>query len=542
VTGEVGRGRRAFGERAWNDAYEALDTADRSGSLGAEDLERLALAAYLVGRDEAWARATERAHQAWSDRGDADRAARCAFWLGLGLLLRGEVAQANGWFGRGRRLVAGLDCPARGYLLVPVAIEALARGAVADAHARYEEVAEIAERFDDTDLLAIGMLGRGEAMIASGNTSGGLALLDEVMVAATTGEVSPLTAGILYCAVIEACVHAFDLRRAAEWTGALTRWCADQPGLVPFRGQCLVHRSQVMQANGEWGDALAEASNAEQLLSEPPHPALGVAFYQQGELHRLRSELDAAERAYRQASQHGRDPVPGLALLKLATGDVESAAVMARRMLDEADDHLTRLAVLPSFVEIMLAARDRGAARAASDELVELAAGSGTPFLEAVAAHARGSVLLADGDPAGALTVLRRSCELWRDLGVPYERARSQELVGLACRALGDGAAGEVELEAAAAVFERLGAVTDRRRIAEQRSERAGGGPAPGMLSVRECEVLRLVAQGRTNRAIGAELVISEHTVARHVQNIFTKLGVSSRAAATAFAYEHGIV
>ena len=490
--------------------------------------------------------ALERAHEVWLRLGDPDRAARCAFWLGLTLLLRSEAAPANGWFSRGNRVIAdiGADCAAYGYLLVPAAMEAVARGDAAEADALYRESVAIAERFDDADLLALGLLGRGEAAIALGDMRAGLALFDEVMIGATTGGVTPLTTGILYCAVIDACMQVFDLRRAGEWTDALARWCEAQPDMVPFRGQCLVHRSQILQARGEWAEALSEATSAETRLVRSLHPAAGVAFYQQGELHRLRGDFERAERAYRQASEHGREPAPGFALLQLAEHRLEAATVAVRRMLDEAHDPPARLAVLPAFVEIALAAGDADAARAASDELAEAAAGGGSPFVDALAAQATGSVLLAEGDPSGALVVLRRAGQGWRELGMPYECARAQELVGLACRALGDREAGDVELEAAWAVFERLGAVADAARVAEHRA--AVDAPAPAaastLLTARECDVLRLVAAGKTNREIGAELVISEHTVARHVQNTFTKLGVSSRAAATAYAYEHGIV
>lgn len=532
--------RRAFEQQAWSEAYEGLTGLAERQPLDAEDLERLAVAAYFVGRDDDSARAWERAHQVWLRLGDPDRAARCAFWLGLGLLLRGEAARANGWFNRGKRVIAELggDCAAHGYLLVPAAIEAQGRGEPHEADALYLEAVNIAERFAEPDLLALGLLGRGEAAIALGQASAGLALLDEVMVAATSGEVIPITAGILYCAVIDACMQVFDVRRATEWTDALTRWCDGQPGMVPFRGQCLVHRSQILQAHGEWDEAVSEAASAEERLVL--HPAMGVACYQRGELHRLRGELEAAEQAYRQASRHGREPAPGFALLRLAEGRVEAAAVAVRRMLDEVRDRTARLAVLPAFVDVMLAAGEGPAARAAVDELAGLVADSQSPFVSAVAAHAEGSVLLAEGDPPAALAALRRACNGWRALGMPYECARSQELVGLACRALGDDDTGDVELEAAGAVFERLGAATDAARVAGHRA--TGHPPSTTPLTERECDVLRLVAAGRTNREIGATLVISEHTAARHVQNIFTKIGVSSRAAATAFAYEHGIV
>jgi ATP/maltotriose-dependent transcriptional regulator MalT len=546
VSGELEEARQAFGQESWVHAYEGLARAAGLQPLDAEDLERLAVAAYFVGRDDEAMQAWERAHQVWSRLSEPDRAARAAFWLAFGLLLGGEGSRANGWFNRARRLVEGLgaDCPAHGYLAVPEAMEALERGDDGEAAALYLRAFELAERFDDTDLKAIALLGRGEVAVARGDTHEGLALLDEAMVAATTGEVSPLTVGILYCAVIDACMQAFDLRRAAEWTEALTRWSGGEAEVVPFRGTCLVHRSQILQAHGEWGEALDEATSAEDHLGRSRHPATGVACYQRGELHRLLGDLDAAERAYRQASRHGREPSPGFALLCLAEGRTEAAAVAVRRMLDEATGRSARLAVLPVFVEVMLACGDVAAAERAGAELAALASEVGSPLVDALSAHATGSVLLAEGDPSGASRTLRRACQIWRDQGMPYECARSQELVGRSCQLLGDDETGDLELGAAQDAFEALGATVDATRVATHRAGVVG--PAPGStgtpLTARECEVLRLVGAGSTNREIGATLAISEHTVARHVQNIFTKLGVSSRAAATAYAYEHGIV
>lgn len=527
--------------RAWPEAYEALSAASRSDVLTAADHDRLAVSAFLVGRDDECLEALERGHRLWLEHGDVDRAALGAFWMGMLLLLRNEAAPANGWLGRGRRLVAGVDCPAAGYLGVSTGFLAFESGDVEAAERSYAEVLEIGERFGDLDLVAFGLLGRGEVAIVQGRAQEGLALLDEAMVLARGEVASPLVVGILYCAVIAACLAVFDLRRASEWTDALGQWCDDQPGMVPYRGQCLVHRSQVQQANGLWVEALAEAAHAHELLVRSRHPAAGLALYQRGEVHRLRGELDEADDAYRQASRAGHEPVPGLALARLATGQVAAAVAMVERMLDEASDPPARLAVLPALVEIELAAGDVAAARRAVDELDRLAASTGTTYVDATAAHARGAVALAGGEPAPALRDLRRACQAWSELAMPYERARSQELVGLACRALGDHDACEVEREAARAEYERLGAIVDLRRLAD--GAPVGGPASPTTpLTGRECEVLRLVARGRTNREIGAELVISEHTVARHVQNVFAKIDVSSRAAATAYAYEHDLI
>jgi ATP/maltotriose-dependent transcriptional regulator MalT len=546
--------RAAFRRRAWAEAHALLTAADEQGSLAAADLEQLAVAGYLLGRDDESAHAWERAHRELVATGDHDGAARCACWLAIQLFLAGHEARAGGWLARANRLVddAGRDGIATGYLLVPAALQALEDGDLLAASERFAAASVIAERFGDPDVVALARLGRGQVLLAEGDAEGGLTLFDEVMVAVTTGEVSAVPAGIVYCAVIEACIAAFDVRRAAEWTEALTRWCEDQPDLVPFRGQCLVHRSQILQAHGEWAAAASEAERACHHLAAPPHPALGVAFYQQAELHRLRGEHAAAERAYRLAGGHGRDPAPGSALLRLAEGRVDAAAAAIRRMVDEAPDPRTRPPVLAACAEIMVAAGDVDAARAAADELDGLATARGAPLLTAMAGHATGAVLLASGDPSAALRSLRRACTAWQSLVNPYESARARVLIARACTQLGDRDAADAEVEVARATFDRLGARWELDQLATAAPADDGRRPPArtaidplgdaARLTVREGEVLRLVAAGLTNREVGAELFISEHTVARHLQNIFTKTGCSSRTSATAYAFQHGIV
>jgi DNA-binding CsgD family transcriptional regulator len=542
MPGARDRGRSAFARHAWSEAFAELTAADGEAPLDAEDLERLATTAYLVGRDadsdEVWARA----HQRFLDGGNVERAARCAFWLAFGLLNRNEHARANGWLARAQRL---LDDPPRacveqGYLLLPVALQRAGARDFTGAYETFGEAIALAGRFGDRDLETLARHGQGRALINLGRTAEGMALLDEVMVAATASEVAPTVAGLVYCSLLSACHDVFDWRRAREWTAALSRWCAAQPDLVPYRDQCLVRRAEVLRLEGAWPDAMAEARRAHELLSRRGgQPAAGAGCYQLAELHRLRGEFAQAEEAYREASRLGRPPGAGLALLRLAQGQVKAAAAAIRRVLDEAQDPRTRPAVLPPYVEIVLAAGDVPAARAAADELQQIAARLDTPFLLAVADQATGAVLLAEGAPQGAITALRRAQAAWRTLGGPYESGRTRELIGLACRALGDHEGARLELDAASEAFRRLGASPDLRRV-----EALGAGitPRPAGLTGRETEVLRLVATGKTNRAVAADLGISEKTVARHLSNIFTKLDLSSRAAATAWAYEHDLL
>jgi DNA-binding NarL/FixJ family response regulator len=543
------RGREAFAGGAWAETVRELAVAPQEG-LEAADLERWAVAAYLIGDDDESAAAWEAAHRRHIEAGDPGEAARCSFWLALCLLLRGHAAQAGGWLSRTEGVIeaAGIDCSAAGYLLIPGLLGALDAGDATAARDMAVRAAAIGERFDDGDLRAFAALGHGQALIALGDTTAGVARLDEAMVSVTAGEVGPIATGIVYCAVILECVRLFDLLRASEWTEALNTWCDAQPDLVPYRGQCLVHRSQLQQAAGDWPAAITTAELACQRLADPPHPALGLAYYQEAELHRLFGAFDRAEAAYRRASRCGAEPMPGLALLELARGDAGTAAATIGRALREAGSRLDRPALLAAAVEAFRSTGDSAGARAAAQELAGIAAGPTSEVLDAMAAHATGTVLLDDGDPAAALKQLRDAAAAWQHLHMPYEGARTAVQIGLSCAALGDVTSAALELDNARHTFDELGARPDLHRV---RSLTAGLQAPAGQrdpaddaprLSGREREVLAHVAAGRTNREIAAALVISQHTVGRHLDNIFAKLGVTSRAAATAYAYEHDLL
>jgi DNA-binding NarL/FixJ family response regulator len=527
----------------WVDAHESLLAADRSRELAASDLELLATAAYMLGREQDYFAVLERAYRAHLDGGEALAALRCAFWVGVNLAQRGDMGGAGGWLGRAERLLEreGADRVEAGYLLLPLVFRQEGSGDLEAAAETAGRAAAIGERFGDEDLLALAGHEHGHILIRLGRLEEGVARLDEAMVAVTAGELSPIPSGIVYCGAILACRDAHELRRAQEWTAALSEWCERQPDLVAFTGRCLTHRAQIMQLHGTWSEALEEARRAAERCLRGENPAAaGEACYQRGEIHRLRGDYRAAEEAYREASGHGWEPQPGFALMRLAQGKADAAEAAIRRVEGETSEPGKRVAILPAYVEIMLSVDDLEAARVACGELDSLADGHEDDALEAIAAHARGTLELAEGGARAALTSLRRAFEVWRLFDAPYETARARELLGQACRELGDEDSAALELEAAREAFESLGAATDLARVG-MLLDVAGAVDSHG-LTQRELEVLRHLAAGETNKAIATELFLSVRTVDRHVSNVYAKLGVSSRAAATAYAHRHDLV
>ncbi|MCD4850376.1 response regulator transcription factor [Arthrobacter sp. AK01] len=533
-------GRSAYSERRWSDALDCLVRADAEGGLPPQDIELVASVAMLLGLNTESVQYLTRAHDEYLTMGDANSAARCAAWLVMFLMDMGEQALGQGWLARAKHLLEGLAGPssAEGYLLIPAGLGLLRAGDPEAGHGVFGRALEIGTLLHDRDLQAMGMLGVGTSRVSLGRMDEGLELLDEVMVSVTSGEVSPIPAGIIYCAVLGSCRLAQDVHRAQEWTAALERWCGERPDMVMFSGQCQANRAELLILHGAWDEALSVARAAEGRIRKGDPDATFGSWYQQGEVLRLTGWLDDAGRAYAKAAETGFEPVPGIAYLHLVQHKTAQAKNTMRRALSGADP-ANRRRLLPAVVDIELAAGDVAAARAASDELSAPLHSESRPLELAFASLASAHVLLAEGDPAGSLQASRRAWRIWYSLEAPYQAARCRVLAGRACAALGDVDSAAMEYEAATAEFADLGATPAAAEVLEL----AGHKPKdPSSLTVREVEVLRLVAGGLANKAIARELYLSEKTVARHLSNIFSKLAVPSRAAATSYAFEHGLI
>ena len=518
----------------WADAADSFAAADALSPLEPDALVQWARSLYMLGRDEEYVALLERAHQAYLGVGRSDRAAGCAWWIGHSLMFRGQDGQANGWFATGDRLLDGHDCVERGFLLAPVWLRQMGSGDWASGLETAREGEEIGERFKNSDLLWLARDEQARALLALGRVDEALSLVDQLLVVVGSGALSPLVSGIVYCNTLVFCHDAHLDRTAREWTDALVAWCETQPQMVAHNGLCLVHRAEVLQLGGDWARALDDSRVAAEHYTAGALNviAIGRAHYRQAEIHRLRGRWSAAEQCYQDAVRQGYQPQPGLALTRLGQGRADLAAAAIRRAVLEVGDPMQRAGLLPAYVEIMVATADLGAAEAACRELEGLVRDRHSESLLAMLYHARALTAEARGDAREALVSARAGFEAWHALGAPYEAARCRVVIARACHALGDEDSAALELAAAREVFESLGARPD-----------LGADPAATAgLSVREMEVLRLVSKGCTNRDIAERLVISERTVARHLQNIFAKLDVSTRTAASAVAHDHGLV
>jgi len=538
-TADTQRARDLAGRGSWRDAYEALSGIDPS-ELEPVDLELLADAAWWLSKQDETIAVRQRAYVGYAAASDDVGAAGMAARLAVEHFGRGDPAVGAGWLAKAHRHADRVPERAEhGLLFLIDATVSRFQGDLERATTLTDRAAGLGERFGDPDLLAMAIHTQGLLAIASGRVEEGLTLLDEAMTSVLAGEVSPFFTGVIYCNVIGACLELADVGRAGEWSDAARIWCDSIPPESPFPGMCRVNRAEVSRLRGAWAEADAEAIRAvEELLAFDPMIA-AQALAESGEIHRRSGDLDGAEAAFARAKEIGLDPQPGLALLRLAQGKADTAAEALRQAIsEEGQSHLRRARLLSAQAEVALAVSDLDTASEATDRLVDLADQVAAPALAATADAALGTLLLARGDTSEAVAILRRACAAWRDLKLPYEAARSRAAYGLALRAVGREDDAAFELDAARAAFERLGAAPDAAQVSA-----SIGGPheLPAGLTAREVEVLRLVAAGRSNRQIAEELIISEHTVARHLQNMFTKLDVSSRAAATAFAFEHGL-
>lgn len=548
IASDIDAGRRSFRLQDWKDAYARLTAVDREDRLDASALEMLADAAYLIGRNEEATALWTRAHNLLVDCGEFRSAARLGFRLSLTSLLKGEVAIGSGWLERMSRLLDAVPgrCGERGYCKVLGGLRELSAGDCDAALATSDRALALAMKTEDTDLLTLSLLCRGQSLTGLRRSAEGVACLDEAMVFVTSGRVTPIFSGVVYCAVILTCQACFDVERAREWTNAFNSWCDPQPDLVPFRGQCLIHRSEILQMRGDWQGAMKEAERACRWLAEKSEATVGRAHYQKAELHRLFGEFELADQGYHRAIHHGIEPQPGRALLCFMRGQGNAAVAAIRTACGSSFGSgpsvgtADRLRLLGPSVEILLSAGEAAAAIQAAEELAAGAKAFDSPLLSATSAMATGAVMAATNKLDDALEMLKTALAVWRDLGMPYETARTRVKLADVCYRLGDPESAGMYGEAAGAVFRELGASPDLHAI-ERKAWRVAAARRTS-LTRRQMDVLRLLAVGKPNREIASELDLSEHTVARHVSNIFDKTGVSSRAAAVSYAHRAGLL
>jgi DNA-binding CsgD family transcriptional regulator len=526
------RGHEAFRRREWQEAYDALSGCE---APTAADLDALGESAHWLGLAQDVIASYTEAYRLHVEAGNPRRASYSAFMLAIYMRLQGEGAQADGWLARSQRQLAEAEeGPEHGYPLF-LEVAALMGSDLDAATASAKRMQDLGRRFNDETLLALGVLFEGRILVKQARVREGRALLDEAMLAALTDRLQPMWTGAIYCGLLDACHELVDLRRAHEWTEATRRWCEPLPLASLYPGICRVHWAEVLHQRGAWEEAESEAMAACETMAGIDVFVVADGFYEVGEIRRRRGDLAGAEEAYSRAHEIGRDPQPGLALLRLAQGKIDAAASsIAAALAGVTGSQLERAPLLAAQSEIALAAGDLEVAQAAADAVAATGETYDSPGLQAVGYRCQGAVALAKGQTVAALGALRLAFPIWQELDAPYEAARTRVLLAEAYRGLGDDDASVRECAAARSAFERIGAVADLDAL-------GAGGPPPCGLTEREVEVLRLVAAGQTNREVAVALFISEKTVARHVSNIFTKLDVNTRGAATAFAFANGI-
>ncbi len=541
--GTIQAARDAYERSAWADATELFLSADAESALEVEDLEALVWAAGVSANDRVMLATLERVYAHHSADENHEQSARAAFWCGLRNMLIGEVGLGSGWLQRAAKHAEQTppDCVQRGYLLLPQVYMHRGKGAYEAAIEVADKAIAIGENGDEPDLIAMAGSMKGGILFRLGRIDEGYIPIDEAMLLANSQRLSPVVSGVVYCEVVTSCCRVLEMVRAREWTAILSDWCRRNPQAKAFNGVCQVHRAEVLQLEGNWSEAFAEAERAGHGLSgTAEQTATANAAYRRGEILRLRGDFDKSYDEYRLAGEIGIDPQPGLALLRLAQGRHEEAAAAMRRALETAPDLPRKTALLPAGIEIFIARGDLDAAERLCGELSDIADIFGTEILARVADQGRGSLALARGEFGHAVAVLNRARRYWSEFGAPYLVARLRVDIARGYAELGDSESAEREFEAAGKIFRDLGAAPDLARIGEIWT----GSKSPGVddLTTRERQVLSLVAEGGTNREIAEELSLSPKTVNRHVENILGKLGVSSRAAAVAKALKTGSI
>jgi DNA-binding CsgD family transcriptional regulator len=535
--------RDACRRRAWADAADLFLRADAESELAIEDLEALVWAAGIAARDREMLAALERVYAHHEAREDHEACARAAFWSGLRYMMIGEVGLGAGWLQRAAKHAeeTAPDCVQRGYLLLPQVFMHRGKQAYETAVEIADRAIAIGEKAGEPDLIALAGSLKGGILFRLGRIDEGYVPIDEAMLLANSDRLSPLVSGVVYCEIVASCCRALEMVRAREWTAILDEWCQRNPQAKAFNGVCRVHRAEVFQLEGKWNEAFAEAERAGHgLQGTTEQTAIANAAYRRGEIFRLRGGLEAADAEYRRAGEIAIDPQPGLALLRLAQGQHDEAAAIIRRALDTAMDMPRKATLLPAGIEILIACGDLDAAKSLCDQMKEIAERFNTEILACVADQCSGSLAMARGEFSEAVAALIAAREYWSEFGAPYLVARLRLDIARAYAELGDAEGAGIELDAAEKALHELGAEPDLVRLRAIRARNHL--PAKNVLTARERQVLALIAAGGSNPAIAEQLGLSPKTVNRHVENIFNKLGVSSRAAAVAKALKTGVI